>query len=322
MDLIEKILTNTATKSEKVQHAELLNDENYKTDFEAYQKIWTASGETLNEFGKDKSIAWKKVAFRTVNNINQGHKQSKSIIIPWLKYAAMALFLISGSMFWYLNSKSNVELSYHSDNHVKEIQLADGSMVWLNRNSSLEVLEGYNGEERKVNLKGEAFFKIAKNPQKPFLITCKNTMTEVLGTSFNIDSEEQSENVEINVATGIVSFTCHKWYWIDESKKLIAGESCRYSETSGLTKRKNVTDNYLAWKTKHIKFDNSKIEDVCKVLTNVYGQNISCSGKKLDEVKFTAVFKNKQLDDIIEIIAFSIDANVVKNDHQIKFEIK
>lgn len=83
--------------------------------------------------------------------------------------------------------------------------LPDGSMVWLSSGAELTLAEGFNGAERTVFLKGEAFFKVAKNPRKPFAVHTGAVVARVLGTSFNVKTYATGRRVEVSVTEGKVS---------------------------------------------------------------------------------------------------------------------
>src|SRR5690606_9914983 len=90
-------------------------------------------------------------------------------------------------------------------NLAKEVELPDGSVVWLNKGAKLSYLKGFkNFYDREVNLSGEAFFDVKPNAEKPFIIETANTATRVLGTSFNVKTN--GENVAVSVFSGKVSF--------------------------------------------------------------------------------------------------------------------
>jgi ferric-dicitrate binding protein FerR (iron transport regulator) len=83
--------------------------------------------------------------------------------------------------------------------------LPDGSIVWLSSRAELTLAGGFNGTERTVFLKGEAFFKVAKNPRKPFAVHTGPVVARVLGTSFNVKTYATGRRVEVSVTEGKVS---------------------------------------------------------------------------------------------------------------------
>jgi len=135
-----------------------------------------------------------------------------------MSYAASVLILFSlGLGYYYYNTQkieSHFEISYFESFNVfnalpgkrNVIKLSDGSTVTLNSNSELKAPDSFNNDFRVVYLKGHAHFEISKNPEKPFIIYTDDTRTEVIGTSFDINTI-QNKATEIIVTSGIVSFS-------------------------------------------------------------------------------------------------------------------
>lgn len=109
-----------------------------------------------------------------------------------------------GISFSNFNQKTDSFCSNESSSQTREIQLPDGSMVILNPKSSLYFSRGFSGGTRDVYLEGSAFFNIAKDPQRSFLVFYKDIVTKVVGTSFSINTNAQTGLVEVSVKTGKV----------------------------------------------------------------------------------------------------------------------
>jgi ferric-dicitrate binding protein FerR (iron transport regulator) len=86
------------------------------------------------------------------------------------------------------------------------ITLPEGSKIWLNADSKLSYPVAFNDKTREVYLRGEAFFDIRKNPDKPFIIHLANGTIHVLGTSFNVRAYDDEDKIETSVSTGKVAF--------------------------------------------------------------------------------------------------------------------
>ena len=98
-------------------------------------------------------------------------------------------------------------------------------------------------------------------------------------------------------------------YAIRSYYALTAGESCSYSENTGeIEKKSNTGKNYLSWKTRNIKFDNTNIVEVCKILSHDFNTGVECRGDNLDDIAITTGFNNESLENIIEIISLTINA--------------
>lgn len=149
--------------------------------------------------------------------------------LSWVRWSAAAVLLalvsVFGVLFWFQSGDSTdraftrilpkqaVQETNTSDRMV-ELSLPDGSQVWLQPGSSLYYQpDAFNQQQREVYLKGEAFFQVASNPQKPFLVYYREIVTRVLGTSFRINTNPKTGHVEVAVKTGRVQ--------VFENKKIL-----------------------------------------------------------------------------------------------------
>jgi hypothetical protein len=96
------------------------------------------------------------------------------------------------------------DLITNNTQNVQLVLLSDGSKVFLDPGSKLHFTRKFNGEQREVYLEGEAFFKVKKNPNKPFLVYYNNIVTKVLGTSFRVGTNKVNGQLVVEVATGRV----------------------------------------------------------------------------------------------------------------------
>lgn len=128
-------------------------------------------------------------------------------LFMWCSVAAVALILIMS--VWFINYqdtiKENTEMLYTVavGENIKEIQLPDGSLIWLTPSSTLKV-ENWEEGERNVYLDGEAYFSITKDASRPFRVATENYTVKVLGTSFNVKSYPSSPKTETTLVEGKV----------------------------------------------------------------------------------------------------------------------
>jgi transmembrane sensor len=188
----------------------------------------------------------------------------------------------------------------------KEVTLPDGSHVWLNSSSKLSYASKFEGNERKVALEGEAYFEVAKNPAKPFIIDAGTSLTTVLGTAFNLRARTGEKTVSLTVAEGKVAFTS-KEVQVQDAIKLTAGDQGVLNlETKQLERIKNDDANFLAWKTGKLIFKNTALKQVVAKLTDFYGKNIRVDNISKAEIPFTSTFDHKTLQDVITIMEMSL----------------
>jgi ferric-dicitrate binding protein FerR (iron transport regulator) len=188
---------------------------------------------------------------------------------------------------------------------IREVVVDDGSKVWLNSNAPLSFPKKFGYKERNVTLTGEAFFEVAKDPDKPFVIKMPSAYVQVLGTSFNINSDAQ--NAMVTVATGKVKVS-------DSNNKSSVIIVPGYSATvKGNKVEKHETNNlnYLSWKTGRFIFDKTPIKQVVEDLNTYYEKQIIIGGEATIDCKLTATFEDTALEEIIEILRLTCDVKVL-----------
>ncbi|KAA0992311.1 FecR family protein [Dyadobacter aurulentus] len=178
----------------------------------------------------------QKQVFRNIKTqLNQEDERPVRRFFPTWPYwsAAASIVLLLG--FWFYGKQSDKSYSYQSNvidsgrrlvekvnngGTPMSIVFADGSKVRLAPASRISFPEEFNaGDKREVFLSGEAFFDVAKNPERPFFVYSNELVTKVLGTSFNIKAYEQDQDITINVTSGKVAVS------IAEDAKPAAGST-------------------------------------------------------------------------------------------------
>ena len=193
--------------------------------------------------------------------------------------------------------------------------LQDGSRVTLNSNSELSYPEKFRGGKREVLLKGEAFFEVERNPDKPFRVSIEHkAMVEVLGTSFNIRSEQSGEAIKVLVVEGRVAFTGTT----KERPGMILEKDEQATMTHGTLRRdKVVNKNMLSWKTGILCFDQSFIGDVVAELEVHYMRDIILDEDIPRDLKFTSTIDNQDIESVLEELSLVLGLTVSYEDNKV-----
>jgi transmembrane sensor len=196
----------------------------------------------------------------------------------WLKIAASVVIMVSVGVAYYINRSTFRETKFITVtvNHgqKKTIKLADGTVVKLNSGSSLTYPEIFNARKREIELKGEAFFDVARDESKPFQITTEDITTTVLGTSFNIQSYPDDLSISVTVISGRVQLQ-HRNNPSHNIKFLTPGQQAIFNKESTSIIKSNVNvDKYLAWQENVLLFENARLIEVAKILERWYGVEI------------------------------------------------
>lgn len=217
-------------------------------------------------------------------------------------------FLLKNIVF----SPGQLTISGNDMNPKDPYHLADGSLVYLNKNSILSVSKRFGKKDRKVSLKGEAFFEIKRNTKIPFIITTGKTITQVFGTSFNIYSDS-SEQVSVSVVTGVVEFSTTNG---NDRVKLVAGERGIYKpDIAGIIKENTTDRNFQAWNTGILYFNETPLPEAFRLLQKQYSRVFVFETKKENLPTLTTTFENLTLEAVLEELNLLLNTkNEIKND--------
>lgn len=209
-----------------------------------------------------------------------------------------------------------------------KIQLPDGTQVWLNADSKLEYNENFNGKLREVKLSGEAFFDVVKNKEKPFVIHTAQMDVKVLGTAFNVRSYPEETTSETALLRGAVEITLHsnpdKKYYLKPNDKLVLNNNITALADSNaaatvpdnadkqLVKMKKVhvdtQENDITetmWVKNKLAFDNESLEKILAETERWYNVHVELKNEKVKSFRFTSVFENKPLTDVLEALCLA-----------------
>ena len=180
IELIRKELTETLENTETSELASLLETEKNKALYNSLHKAWQNMGNFEADFHPNSEAAWAATKEK-LNDTDEPLTQPKVVQMPtWMKIAASLALLVTVAFLVYKFGFTGEQTTYATgDNETKMIALLDGTEIWLNENSTLSQSADYNENNREVHLIGEAFFDVARNEEKPFIISTSKTRTQV-----------------------------------------------------------------------------------------------------------------------------------------------
>ena len=284
--------------------------------YNQFKKIWDQSKALASGSNIDVNKAWE----RFQNRISGKHEAAK-ILKPrfsWLRIAASVILIAGlGIAAFILVIKNSVpkEMVAQTGQNVLVDTLSDGSVITLNKRSTITYPSKFKGNTRAIALKGEAFFNVVPDKKKPFIISVNDVQVTVVGTSFNIKSENR--NTEVVVETGIVRVTR-----AGKTVELNAGEKIVMDANDSNTIKEKVTDKlYNYYRSKVFVCDDTPLWKLVQVINEAYDVNIIIGRKELRDGKLNTTFNNESLDQILEVIRLSFDdITITKKDGQIILE--
>lgn len=168
-----------------------------------------------------------------------------------------------------------------------QLTLSDGTKVWLNSETELKYPVAFKGKERRIFLKGEAFFKVSHNKDKPFIVVSDRQNVKVYGTSFNVKDYKDEEFVQTTLEEGSVKVFDNK---SERSSFIRPGEQAVLSKNKLNVVKVNV-NQYTSWKEGEFIFEHEKLEDIMKKISRWYDVEIFYLNNNVKDYHFTAWFK-------------------------------
>ncbi|MGB4774349.1 MAG: FecR domain-containing protein [Daejeonella sp.] len=315
-ELISKYLSGNITTPEAEQLMEWVNKDNEHANMlKELQQVWDKSKTYGQDFDPDITLAWKNLEQRlehTDVKIIQSVK-TRSVNRYW-QVAAAIVFLCVLSILSYRGIKNRtIEVATAKGEH-KETVLPDGSKIWLNEQSSLSYKADFNKDpERQVEIKGEVFFEVTKNPEKPFIILAGKTQTQVLGTSFNVRSVYAEDEVIVSVFTGRVSFKPKDRF--KQEIILLPGDEGKYTGNGSLSKSHYINTNFMFWKNKKLEFNNVPVIDVLKEIESCYHIKFILKDPAIASRKITSYLDGYSLNQVNVLLEDLLEVKITKTDN-------
>lgn len=289
-EIISRYFRGQLIDSEYVLLTNYLQDKTLHEYFEKAKQDWEEQPE-LNELGH-----------RNINRLNYHINKEKTISanVPiarglWGQVVSAAAILIFGLLFGstitYLFSQPKTlseQLVFETPRGEKSlVKLPDGSEVWLNANSRL-VYNSFSSNYRQVELKGEAFFNIARNEKAPFVVKTDECEIKVLGTTFNVMAYNEFGRKEITLISGKVNVHTE-----NAENVLKPGQAMVLKDHKIQIVEVNPFQA-SGWVKNKFNFQNIPLSELMKRLENWYDVDITLENNTGKEINFTGTFKNEE----------------------------
>lgn len=309
-ELIEKYLDHTLTVDESRTLARWLHED-------AHLQTWWCEGLAATDTEMDTKVqrellehiknkisslpgsnAWQQNALR---NKSSRRLPSRSGLFKWAAIICLPLLTFFSAYYGVsLGRKVSAPLfEVHADSREKAaVMLPDGSHVRLNTLSRLQCMAGFGVKDRRVRFSGEALFNVSPDKRHPFVIETDDVEIHVFGTSFNLSSYDDDQDIIIVLLEGEIGlFTPDTIYRLKPAEKIIYNKSSRQAKTSTV-----YPNDYLAWTQGHLYFDNQTLEAIVKILERTYRIPIRIESERLKKERFTGTIKGNGIQDVLNIL--------------------
>lgn len=355
-NLIAKKLAGEASSGElKELETILRRDPDLHYSLEALQDMWKKKSE---EESAQSEIAFQKHMERMhTHGIDMGNPQRNSYVDEFpdspnrFQKRKMIAFLSAGFIllflgYYFLNLRSPAPTTIQKpvwevitrNGSKSNLLLPDGTSVWLNAGSRLSYDSLYGNDLREVTLSGEAYFDVAKNPKKPFIIHTGKINIRVLGTVFNVKSYPGERTIETSLIKGSIEVS----FPSQSSKKIILKPNQKLvidkTETNSNYNPNKVADAPLppvsiqhlsrvgadsviaetGWMQNRLYFNDMSFHDLLQNMERKYGVIFKVADTALDTIHFTGSFQNETVSQALDALRLTAEQSTAGFTYEIK----
>ena len=305
-------LHEEASEEQKLLAVEWLKEPANIKLFQELEKIseWSTDLRLLQEFnvqeGKQK--------------VTKKYRANKLVIFSqWVQRIAAVLFIpvLLGGIWYYLQQDElrkdlnrimvNQEIVTQPGTKT-HLFLPDNTEVWLNAASSIQFPSVFTGNERRIKLNGEAYFKVFHNKKKPFIVNTGYVEVEALGTSFNLSAYSGDYTISTTLEEGKVKITDEK-----QIKKVIILDPDYqlnyYPNSQTYKSRKVIVPDVTAWKDGVLIFNETPFYEIAAKLGRWFNADIKISDESIANYRFTGTFTSESLEQVMELLTLSTPIN-------------
>jgi transmembrane sensor len=274
--------------------------------FNQLKKTWEESRQLASTSTVDENKAWKTFQKRI-------HRAPvRRARFGWIRIAA-SIIIIAGIgllSYWLLNQPVE-EITSIAQQEVLNDTLPDGSIVSINKGSMISYPSKFQKATRQVVLKGEAFFNVKPDKEKPFVVLVRGVRITVVGTSFNV--KNMNGNIEVVVETGIVQVSMG-----DKTAELKPNEKLSVSTRDSVMTEEKVSDQlYKYYRTKEFVCDDTPLWKLVQVINEAYHSRVIIGNPAIKDMTLTTTFHNESLDQVLNVISITFNIKVVKEGNTI-----
>lgn len=304
IDLLPEYFSGSLSKEDCVAVEEWKNasEENLQI-FQESEKVYRSIN-LLTEMKHYNSTA----ALQKLDERISKEKPVRSLSFYWQRVAAiLVLPLLLASIYFYYDRNSSDQIVWQAcqtPSGVKsQLQLPDGTSVFLNSDTEIEYPSIFSGNERRVILKGEAFFNVVKDASHPFIVDAGKIGIEVKGTRFNVMNYAGEDKTEVVLAEGKVNLIEENESNYKTLAEMKPGERAVFKRTEGRIQMQEVNvDQYIGWIDGLLIFRDDPMAQVARTLERWYNVDITIENQEINNYIFTGTFKHETITQVLDLL--------------------
>jgi len=245
-----------------------------------------------------------------VDQFDYSPKKKYTLSSTLLKIAAVLVLGAVLFSYYLLNRKDFTTLAATNEKNFKT--LADGTRIWLNKQTTITYNQDFGKQQREITLNGEAYFDVVKNANVPLIIHAGDIDIEVKGTAFNVNAYQNSKQVQVALLRGSIAVTDrqnagHSVLLKPNEKLIFTHETITQGENhfQVMAVQTNVLNKEISWTVDTVTFNKEKLKDLALRLEKKYEVKIDIKSETLKEKRFSGTFTNETIQQALDALKLS-----------------
>ena len=300
--ILKKLMQDALTEEERIA---LQSSRRVTKEME---RQWNNAPDAVESDRPDEPSIWRNICKEVWQ-----HDEGRNVVFYKIYSMVASILLVlgvAGTVYFALQDKANVPMYVVSSGiqNMESVSLPDGTKVQMGPGSRLTYPASFSGKTREIRLDGQAFFDVAKNREKPFIVHTEDMSVEALGTAFELFSYDMENKMEAILLNGKIKVSVAdkepnqmKEYFVSPDDKILVDR-----QTGKISKQIVDAEKYTAWrKQKILSFENEKLSMIIPRLEQWYDRKGMCQKDLADKYRFTFKVRDESLDRILFMIKAS-----------------
>lgn len=306
-ELKAKFLAGECTEEELLQIKEWLkNSPQNKEEIFRMEKMSDALKAQFMPKSQIRQAEERLMAHIQKQEAEQEAEHHAHVVRLWRRAAAVAVVCVLSGLAWFYsqhNSLRHVQMQLvttGADNDTTLV-LPDGTKVWLNKLSALKYPKEFDSDNRVVEIEGEGYFEVTKNPHQPFIVESEVMSVKVLGTVFNFHVDKQQQRATVSLLEGKVKVAGNHDEGTIELKP--GQKACVDACLGNLTVSENDVYQDAMWHERKTAFSNANVSDIAKLLEKIYHIQVVVDPAIDQTNTYSGVIKEKEtIDSVLDLL--------------------
>jgi len=320
VELFERYIANRANEDEvRRLSGWIKNDLNISTYLEQQIKVSSSDIDRDVQLRMLKNIQAELFTTDDHEVKSRRYNEVRIRLIKWMRVAALFLLplLTAAGMYFYMarDKTTQAPLIISVERGQKaNITLPDGSKAWLNSQSKLTYTADFNVKTRELQLDGEAYFEVAHNAKKPFIVRSKDMAVEALGTCFGVKAYNEDHLISSILMRGKVRVTTP-----DGETILLPNDRVMYDKITHKKTQSKVTNatDFTGWIHNELRFENESLGEIATTIQRIYNVKIIFNSELLKNLRYTGTVNNNSLESVLNIITLTSPVSFQINKQQV-----